>query len=182
MDKQILRFAQDDRGDIDAKTGNRQRGPIFMSWGAGGRAAFRRSPGRCVSRIRNKLSSLLVDPLDDALNCVDLALLEVRLTTLVTDPSRDRVEYQVIAVAVDVEGCLRALHLPMTVDTVHIILFARPVSWMSTASSGVCLLRRHCQAPAGRTCLATSTPRSRSIRAMSYWLWSSSQKRGRLPK
>ena len=112
MDKQILRFAQDDRGDIDAKTGNRQRGPIFMSWGAGGRAAFRRSPGQCVSRIRNKLSSLLVEPLDDALNCLDFPLLEVRLTTLVTDPSWDRVEYQVIAVAVDVEGAFERFICP----------------------------------------------------------------------
>ena len=80
-----------------------------------------RNPGQLVSSIRNKLSSLLVESLNDALNCVDFALLEVRLTTLVTDPSRDRVEHQVIAVAVDVEGCLRALHLPMTVNTVHFV-------------------------------------------------------------
>ena len=67
---------------------------------------------------------LLVESLNDALNGVDFALLEVRLTTLVTDPGRDYVEYQVIAVAVDVEGCLRALHLSLAVETVH-MLFAR---------------------------------------------------------
>ena len=54
-----------------------------------------------------------------ALNGVDFALFEVRLTTLVTDPSRNRVENQVIAVAVDVKGCLRPLHLPLTVNAVH---------------------------------------------------------------
>ena len=38
-----------------------------------------------------------------ALNCIDFALLKVRLTALVADLGRDCVEYQVISVAINME-------------------------------------------------------------------------------
>ena len=63
--------------------------------------------------------------LNSALDCGDLALLKVHLAALVAYPSRDYVEYQVIAVAVDLKGCLRVLHLSMTVDAVHLGLVVR---------------------------------------------------------
>lgn len=91
---------------------------------SGGRAAIRSIAGQFVSRIRHKLSSLLVESLNDVLNGVHFAFLEVCLATLVTDLGRDCIEYQVIAVAVDMERCLRALHLPLTIDPVH-MLFVR---------------------------------------------------------
>ena len=59
-----------------------------------------------VSRIHNKLSNPLVEALNGALNSVNFALLEARLTTLVTNSSWNRVEHQVITIAVDVKGCL----------------------------------------------------------------------------
>lgn len=59
-----------------------------------------------VSRIHNKLSTPLVEALNGALNGVNFALLEARLTTLVTNSSWNRVEHQVITIAVDVKGCL----------------------------------------------------------------------------
>ena len=61
----------------------------------------------------------MVEPLNGALNCTDFALIKVRLTALVSDPGWDCIEHQVIAIVVNVEGCLRALHLAMTVDAVH---------------------------------------------------------------
>ena len=67
----------------------------------------------------------VVQPLDGALNFVDFALLEVGFTALVTDPGWDCVEYQVITVAVNMEGRFRTLHLPMTVDAGHLGLLVR---------------------------------------------------------
>ena len=72
-----------------------------------------------VSGVRNKLLGLLVEPRNGALNYIDFALLKVRLAALSTDPGRDCVEHQVIAVAVNMEGCRRALHMPTAVDAVH---------------------------------------------------------------
>ena len=71
------------------------------------------------SQVSATSNRVLVETLNGALNCIDFALLKVRLTALITDPGRDCVEHQVIAVAANMEGGFRVLHLPMTVDAVH---------------------------------------------------------------
>ena len=68
----------------------------------------RLQPWNCavVSGTRVKPLSLLVEPLDGALHGSHFALLEVRPAALATDPGRDFVEPQVIAVPIDMEGRL----------------------------------------------------------------------------
>ena len=97
---------------------------LFLS----GNGNFRRVDRNAALRrlkVRNQLPNLLVKPLNGALHDVDFALLKVRLTALAANPSRNRVEHQVITVAVNMEGGARALHSSMTVDAVHYGLLVR---------------------------------------------------------
>ena len=65
-----------------------------------------------------------VEPRNGTLNYIDFAALQSTPHHIEYRPKPDCVEHQVIAVAVNMEGCRRALHLPTTVDAVHCDLFA----------------------------------------------------------
>ena len=67
----------------------------------------------------NSHRNLPAPAIDSALSHVYFAFLEVRLAALFTDPSRYRVERQVIADTIDVEGYRGAGHLPMTENAIH---------------------------------------------------------------
>ena len=86
---------------------------------------------KCLEQPANPV----VEPLNGALNFVHFAVLKVGFTALVTDPGRDCVEYEVISVAVNMEGRFRAIHLPMTVDAGHWDLLSGRALWRTAASA-----------------------------------------------
>ena len=71
------------------------------------------------SGVGQQLPSPLVQAIDSTLNRIHFVFVEVRLAALFTDPGRYRVKRQVIAGAIDTEGCRGVGHLPMTVDAIH---------------------------------------------------------------
>ena len=84
-------------------------------------------------KICHKLLSLLVKSLNGILNSGDFAFLKIYLPALVTDPGRDSVEHQVIAVTINMEWGRCAFHLSMTMDAVHCGLLAM-LYWLWSSS------------------------------------------------
>ena len=78
-------------------------------------------------------AGVVIETPDRLLDGVDFALVEIRLTALATHPRRDRIHYQMVAVAINMKRRGRTLHLAFAVDTIHLFLLVRKSASHSSA-------------------------------------------------
>ena len=81
---------------------------------------------RSASAAALPSAAKLVERFDDAFDCRQLRLVEVRFATLCADPCRCTVEMDVIAIPINFQGRFSAMHGALAVDAVHRGLRVRP--------------------------------------------------------